>query len=139
MKKLLFVIALAFQIALKAQLAPAFQPDIDTNIVCQPFDRFSEWENTSGNTAIGYYINGEPAHNWIYAEKCDLNPCGNLDLGITTAIYTLCIPCGCTSSEIEARVCSVCFQHQRRIHTWGREGVLKGGSLYSIIMNQHKQ
>lgn len=71
-------------------------------ITCESETIYGEWE--SADKAV------KCKHEWAYAALDEVNP----SRGITNAVYC---PCGCDREHIEARICSVCLRHERRVVT----------------------
>jgi hypothetical protein len=85
---------------------PSFYSFFDSDYECEKWDKYSEWEVQSPSQKE------DCGHEWVYAEWKDVNESS----GITTLAYC---PCGCGDSENEARICSKCYLHQTRVHTYG--------------------
>ncbi len=92
---------------------------------CEPYETFTPWQARSeGND--GKFIH---KHEWVYAEREDVNPTS----GITNAVYC---PCGCPTTENQARICSACFRHEWRTRECGQRPKEKMKSKYLQIVEK---
>ena len=92
---------------------------------CEPYETFSEWQAKSEGSD-GQFIH---KHEWVYAEREDVNPTS----GITNAVYC---PCGCPTTENQARICSACFRHEWRTRECGQRPKEKMKSKYLQILEK---
>ncbi len=115
MKYILTAISLFFAFMAGAQIDPGFfQPvpkvsDLPSitfggagMITCESETIYGEWESEDNGVKCN--------HKWVYAALDEANPS-------TSLVYDIYCPCGCDREHIEARICSVCLRHERRVVT----------------------
>lgn len=133
MKTIITSVILLVTLCATAQNDPGFFQPV-ARISDQPGIFFSGISGTidcESETITGQWeSNDKPVkcdHKWVYAEYSEVN--ANFS---TDAVYC---PCGCDSEHIEARICSICLRHERRvITTLYREKV----SEYQHLLNKKK-
>lgn len=89
---------------------------------CQSWEKFSGWISTTDTNIIC-------DHDWVYAEKNDINVNSNMVL----AVYC---PCSCGGYENQARICSICKKHETRIRTYGSKPIMRVSEYKKLIENK---
>lgn len=84
---------------------------------CEQKEKFSEWMPVDSTSCD---------HVWVYAEWKDVNATS----GITTLQYC---PCGCGGTENQARICSLCLLHQKRVRTYWYEKVERKSDYKKLL------
>jgi len=118
MKHILIATSFLFALMASAQIDPGFfQPVAKTSDLpaITLVDGSAYAINCESDTMIGAWKSDDIwaqacSHEWVYAAFYEANPSSC----ITHAVYC---PCGCDREHIEARICSVCLRHERRVVT----------------------
>lgn len=116
MKYILTAIPLLFAFMAGAQIDPGFFQPV-AKISDMPSITFGSTGmiNCESETIYGKWESSDIwaqacSHEWVYSSFNEANPSS----GIAYAVYC---HCGCDQEHIEARICSVCLRHERRVVT----------------------
>lgn len=90
---------------------------------CESYETLTPWLAKSEGDD-GKFIH---KHEWVYAEHDDINK----SYGLTAAVYC---PCGCPTTENQARICEACFRHECRTREYGQRPKEKEKSKYLQIL-----
>jgi len=96
---------------------------------CEPYETFTPWVAKSEGSATKTLHQ----HEWVYAEREDVN-----HAFFDVTVGWKC-PCGCPTTENQARICEACFRHEWRTREYGQRPKEKEKSRYLRLVEGVKE